>query len=228
MKSALKWFALGLAGPIFAAASIAGTGGAAGTQQEFEFNTDRGGSDIRMLEFSPGQDHRVCAEACAGNPSCRAWTWVPAGAQRDEGPNCWLKDAVPGASVAPGMVSGLRTAYRRANEPAPHHTGDAHERGESQAADAPTGSITLFEGQGFGGDSRQVQGTMRNLDTIRFNDSARSLIADGRWEICEHADFQGYCTIVEGRRESLGDRLNGSVSSVRPVSPATRNRTGRR
>src|SRR5690606_39635474 len=72
-----------------------------------EWNTDRRGSDIKTLKLSRGQDHRVCAQACTENGACRAWTWVPNGVQRAEGPNCWLKGSTPQPTRATGMVAGL-------------------------------------------------------------------------------------------------------------------------
>ena len=107
MRAFWKWFAGGLALPLIGAAAIAGV--AAG-QPEVEWDTDRLGSDIALIELARGQDYQACAQACVDNRSCRSWTWVPAGSQRAEGPNCWLKDETPEPVRNAGMVSGLRGA----------------------------------------------------------------------------------------------------------------------
>lgn len=79
-------------------------------------------------------------------------------------------------------------------------------------------AIELFEDVGFGGKRVPMSMEIRNLQVLRFNDSASSLIVhDGQWEFCEHADFRGHCsTYGPGRYDRLG-RLQDQISSFRRV-----------
>ena len=45
-------------------------------------------------------------------------------------------------------------------------------------------SLRLFSDTGFSGDSYRADRSIENLEAARFNDSARSLIAEGRGEVC--------------------------------------------
>lgn len=85
------------------------------------------------------------------------------------------------------------------------------------AQSGPT--LTLYEGEGYQGDVRRIDRAVRDLSSVRFNDSARSLIAEGRWEVCLDANFRGQCRVVQGQVSDMGD-WNGSVSSVRYLGPA--------
>ena len=81
-------------------------------------------------------------------------------------------------------------------------------------------AITFYEGEGFRGRAVTADGTVRNLRDIRFNDRAGSVIVDrGRWEVCEHANFQGRCALLRrGNYESLRNTgLEFQISSVRPA-----------
>ncbi|HRO32117.1 MAG TPA: PAN domain-containing protein [Brevundimonas sp.] len=80
-------------------------------------------------------------------------------------------------------------------------------------------SLTLYEGEGYGGQSKRIDRAVRDLNSVRFNDMARSLVAEGRWEVCLDAAFRGQCRIVQGQVSDMGD-WNGSISSVRYLGPA--------
>ncbi len=80
-------------------------------------------------------------------------------------------------------------------------------------------SLTLYEGVGYSGDTRLVDRAVPDLDRLRFNDSARSLVAEGRWEVCLDASFRGQCRVVQGHVSDMGD-WNGSISSARYLGPA--------
>ena len=69
-------------------------------------NTDRRGGDYRNFTLRAPQPTR-CAQACANENRCRAYTFVPAGVQGPEA-RCWLKDRVAQPSRAVGMVSGVK------------------------------------------------------------------------------------------------------------------------
>lgn len=81
-----------------------GSGGG-GDYASVEPNTNRPGSDYRdftMVTIDPNK----CAEVCEQDSKCRAYTYVPPGYQGPD-PRCWLKDSVPNAVTAKGMVSGI-------------------------------------------------------------------------------------------------------------------------
>lgn len=86
--------------------------------------------------------------------------------------------------------------------------------------------IEFFDGRDFTGRSVSVVDEIRNLEAMRFNDRAESLIVhSGVWEVCEHADFQGICRIYgPGRYPVLERGLHREVTSARltrttPVAP---------
>jgi hypothetical protein len=88
---------LGLAQFVFAAPAFALT---------VEVDTARFGATYTRFEPI---DVSACAQACAGDPRCLAWTVVAAGLQ---GPRaiCELKAAPAPASASPCCVSGLKGA----------------------------------------------------------------------------------------------------------------------
>ena len=86
-------------------------------------------------------------------------------------------------------------------------------------------SITFYQGEGFRGQAIKIDGPVRNMERMGFNDRASSAIIDrGRWEVCEDAAFGGRCTILRrGNYDSLRSMgLNNSISSVRPMSGRAR------
>jgi uncharacterized protein YcfJ len=93
------------------------------------------------------------------------------------------------------------------------------------AAGQVAASITLYNGPGFRGRAVTVDKEMRNLERVDFNDKAASVVVDkGRWEVCEHARFEGKCVVLRrGSYDSLAMiGLDDSISSVRPVGRASR------
>lgn len=77
---------------------------AAGSFQ-LEPGIDRPGSDIAQIALEQAEPTE-CAQRCADNPDCRAFTYVEPGVQ-GETAVCWLKDAVPEPVAAPCCTSGL-------------------------------------------------------------------------------------------------------------------------
>jgi hypothetical protein len=77
-------------------------------------------------------------------------------------------------------------------------------------------SLTLYDSSDLQGDSRTFFTADGNLSGVRFNDRARSLQAEGRWEVCMDADFRSACRVFEGRVPDLGG-FSGLISSVRPL-----------
>lgn len=76
--------------------------------------------------------------------------------------------------------------------------------------------IVLFAQANFGGRRAELPGDVRKLDDYDFNDRAGSVIVnEGRWELCEHANFGGRCIVLgPGRYDYLND-MNNRISSVR-------------
>jgi hypothetical protein len=87
----------------------------------------------------------------------------------------------------------------------------------ASAQNAP--ALQLYADTGFRGEMHRVDRGVENLGAVRFADRARSMIADGRWEVCLDAGYQGGCRVVQGRVSDMGD-WNQRVSSVRYLGPA--------
>ena len=88
------------------------------------------------------------------------------------------------------------------------------------AAGQAAAQITFFEGPGFSGQSFTTHEPIGNFGRIGFNDRASSVVVEhGRWEVCEHARFEGRCVMLRrGSYPSLRDMgLDNTVSSVRPL-----------
>jgi len=80
--------------------------------------------------------------------------------------------------------------------------------------------VTFYEHERFEGRSYSAQGQLRNFERAGFNDRASSaIVRDGRWEVCEHQNFEGRCVVLRpGRYSSLAAMgLDDRVSSVRAV-----------
>lgn len=78
------------------------------------------------------------------------------------------------------------------------------------------GSATLYEFPNFQGRQYTVTSETTNLPR-QFNDQARSARFDGRWTVCENADFGGRCAELSGDVPELNSiGLAERVSSLRP------------
>lgn len=80
--------------------------------------------------------------------------------------------------------------------------------------------VTFYEGEEFRGARFRVDTTVRNFDPLGFNDRASSAVVEqGRWEVCDDAEFRGRCTILSpGNYPSLAPMgFNRSISSARPM-----------
>lgn len=85
--------------------------------------------------------------------------------------------------------------------------------------------ITLYEGEGFRGQTYTADRAVWDFDPYGFNDRAQSVVVNsGRWEVCEDARFQGRCMILlPGNYDSLESMgLSDRISSVRPVGRVAR------
>lgn len=83
---------------------------------------------------------------------------------------------------------------------------------------AAAGEMSLYSRPDFRGAEVTVRGTASNFVDLGFNDRASSIIVrSGTWEVCEHKDFGGQCTVLErGEYRSL-DRFSDRISSVREI-----------
>jgi uncharacterized protein YcfJ len=80
--------------------------------------------------------------------------------------------------------------------------------------------VTFYEGEGFRGRAFTTAKRVEDFQRIGFNDRASSVVVDrGRWEVCEHANFEGRCVLLRrGSYDTLGRMgLDDRASSVRPA-----------
>jgi uncharacterized protein YcfJ len=87
----------------------------------------------------------------------------------------------------------------------------------SQAA----AQITLYEGEGFRGRAYTTARAVTNFDKSGLNDRTSSVVIDkGRWEVCEHARYEGRCVVLKrGSYDSLQRLgLENKISSIRPAN----------
>jgi uncharacterized protein YcfJ len=88
------------------------------------------------------------------------------------------------------------------------------------AATSATAQVTLYSREDFHGAVTRVDERVWNLERAGFNDRASSVIVDrGRWEVCEHARFEGRCVVLgPGAYPTLATfGLNNAISSLRPA-----------
>ena len=71
-----------------------------------ERDTNRFGEDYMDMDLA-SPEPRLCAEACARETRCKAWTYVKPGVQGEKA-KCWLKDKIPPPSPDENCVSGVK------------------------------------------------------------------------------------------------------------------------
>lgn len=89
-------------------------------------------------------------------------------------------------------------------------------------ATSAAAEITFYEREGFRGQSFTTNDRVWNFERAGFNDRASSVVVGrGRWEVCEHARFEGRCVVLRrGNYPSLREvGLNNAISSVRRLEP---------
>ncbi len=80
--------------------------------------------------------------------------------------------------------------------------------------------VTLYEHEGLRGNVFTADRTIDDLTSYGFNDNVSSLVVQGGyWEVCEHQNFRGQCTVLRpGQYPSLTAMgMNDSISSLRRV-----------
>lgn len=75
----------------------------------------------------------------------------------------------------------------------------------------------LYEYPNFQGRSVTITREQSNLDSIGFNDRARSIRATGSWRLCEDAGFRSRCETVNGTVADLGRFGFHGISSLQKV-----------
>ena len=73
--------------------------------QVFEVGKDRAGSDYASYPAIPNSAQ--CANLCAGDAACKAWTWVKPGVQGPQ-PICYLKNSIPAQTNDGCCTSGVK------------------------------------------------------------------------------------------------------------------------
>ncbi len=84
--------------------------------------------------------------------------------------------------------------------------------------------VTFYEREAFRGRAFAASGPIDNFAHTGFNDRVSSVVIDrGRWEVCEHAHFEGHCVVLRrGSYDSLASMgMNNHISSVRPITRVT-------
>jgi hypothetical protein len=100
------------------------------------------------------------------------------------------------------------------------NNGGNNNGGGGRPGGGPRDGVVLFEDPQYQGRSFEVNGDMPDLDAVRFNDKASSIQigrTGGRWEICEHANYQGRCSRLDADQAVLPREWNDAISSIRRV-----------
>jgi len=77
-------------------------------------NTDRPGADIANF-VPPAANPTMCETACAGNVSCKAWTYVAPNTTQGPQPHCWIKSGIPLQQASSCCISGIKVAVQPRN-----------------------------------------------------------------------------------------------------------------
>jgi len=128
-----------------------------------EKNVNRGGKDYRNFKLASANPG-LCAQQCAEENRCKAFTYVPPGHQGNKA-RCWLKDQVPSKSSKKGLVSGVKRNVEQ-------HTVVI----DGSVASGGTGYTIKVDG-----NIEQVKGKLEGKRvTIQSNDKVRGDTATGR------------------------------------------------
>ncbi len=75
---------------------------------KLEENTDRPGMNYKSY-YLPSADTQLCANDCANDPNCKAFTYVKPGVRgANSAPECWLKNVAPNPMSSECCVSGAK------------------------------------------------------------------------------------------------------------------------
>lgn len=79
--------------------------------------------------------------------------------------------------------------------------------------------IILYQEDNFRGNQLPVDGPVRNLAPLHFNDRISSVrVIYGAWRLCEDDFFRGHCIVVSHDEPKLGRLgMDDRISSVMPA-----------
>lgn len=77
-------------------------------QISLEENTDRPGMNYKT-DYMNTTDPKFCANMCANDPNCKAWTYVKLGVRGTNSTECWLKNAIPDPVSDDCCISGVKS-----------------------------------------------------------------------------------------------------------------------
>jgi hypothetical protein len=87
---------------------------------------------------------------------------------------------------------------------------------------AGAATMTVWESTGYRGSSTVIDGSVRSLSAVGWNDRISSLRVDsGRWEVCRETDFRDCQTLTVDELGSIPSSWNDAISSLRPVATST-------
>jgi len=86
---------------------------AAESQMSMETNIDRPGLNYNNYPLSSA-DPQICANDCANDPNCNAFTYVKPGFRGENSdPECWLKNGVPDPVPNEYCISGVKHSMQK-------------------------------------------------------------------------------------------------------------------
>jgi hypothetical protein len=129
-------------------------------------------------------------------------------------------------SLEPGRYAslqalGLEDAVSSVRRRDPADVGIYSEAGATaQAARLEAASVVLFAADQYGGAAHGVDASQPDLRSTMKREASSAVIADGHWDLCSEADFNGTCvTLGPGRYPSLKSiGLERGASSLRRAS----------
>jgi hypothetical protein len=79
--------------------------------------------------------------------------------------------------------------------------------------------IILYQEDNFRGNELPVDGSVRSLSPLHFNDRISSVrVISGAWQLCEDDFFRGRCVVVTQDESKLGRLgMDDRISSVMPA-----------
>jgi PAN domain len=84
-------------------------------QMSMETNVDRPGMNYNNYPLSSA-DPQLCANDCANDPNCKAFTYVKPGFRGENSePECWLKNGVPDPVPNEYCISGVKQSMQEAD-----------------------------------------------------------------------------------------------------------------
>lgn len=148
----------------------------AGGGMSADDNTNRYGSDYKNFDLSV-PNYTLCRDACANDPTCKAYTFVKQGVQGSAA-RCWLKSAVPPSRPESCCISGIKQgATTGSGGPPPPTTGNCSAVGKWKQSTPDVGDSDWdirSDGQATEQHSNMVAPWTFSGRTIRINWTAAS------------------------------------------------------